>query len=820
MQLIQPAGDSLSFLGRPNDIALSSDRKNLFVKYDSGILVVDAESWKIRQQLPVEDGGAAHGIVVRQDGSRVYMTGNHYALWEGEVSKTGTVAFTRKLILLGPGGQGYSNPCGITLSPDEKTALVCVSLKNSLALVDLESLKLIREIPVGVAPYNVVISPDGQRAYVSNWGGRRPGKTDHSAESYGTAVWIDKRGIAMSGTISVVDLKGNREVREIDTGLHPSGLALSADGRTLFVANANSDTISVIDTESLRVTETVSVRPDPSLPFGSQPNALALSQDGRTLFCANGGNNAIAVVALRGESRTNSVVTGFIPTAWFPGAIVTDGQRLYIANVKGFGSRDNRGQGKFWALGWFLGTVGRVDIPSDSQLATYTTNALANARVPEALHAWERAQSGQKPVPVPERVGEPSVFEHVVYIIKENKTYDEYLGDLGRGNSDSNLCLFGRDVTPNHHHIAEEFATLDNYYCNGVFSWDGHRWATEGNVTAAVEKSLLGSWRGDAQGVDPLNFSSSGFIWDDALLHGLSFRNYGEMGRASCTTARMGPQRNTTKDMLEHPDEYKLAYVPFSPCDALKTFSSPTYPGWELNIPDVLRARAFLHELKDYEKKGQWPNLILMHLPNDHCGGNPTPRAQIADNDLALGQIVEGISRSKFWPKTCIFVIEDDPQSGVDHVDGHRSICLVASPYTKRHAVVSQFYNQTTLLRTIELMLGLPPMNQMDAMSPGMSDCFTNVPDLSPYVALTNQVPLDQMQHPIAELHGKELYWAKQLARMRFDQPDLNDDDLFNRIIWHSVKGVDAPYPVAYAGSHGKGLAALKLKLAPTEDDD
>jgi YVTN family beta-propeller protein len=820
MQLIQPAGDTLTFSGRAIDLALSPDVKSLFVKYDQGVLVVDPETWKVRQQVGIGEGSSIHGIAVRRDGRHVYVTGNYNTLWDGDISAAGTLTFTRKATLLGKGGSGYSNPCGVALSPDEKTALVCLSLKNTLALVDLESDKLLREIPVGIAPYDVVVSPDGQRAYVSNWGGRPPGKTDRTADSYGTPVLVDKHGAALSGTVSVIDLKQNREIREIATGLHPSGLALTADGRTLYVANANSDTISVIDTENLRVTETVSVRPDPALPFGSQPNALALSQDGRTLYVANGGNNALAVVALRGDSRTNSVVTGFIPTGWFPGAVATDGKRLYIANVKGYGSRSGRGNGRQWDVSWALGSVGRVSIPTEAQLTNYTANALANARVPEALHAWERAQTGKKPVPVPERLGEPSVFEHVVYIVKENRTYDQLLGDLPKANGDSNLCVFGRAVTPNHHHLAEQFVTLDNFYCNGVISADGHRWATEGNVMANLEKAIFGLKRGDGVGADPLYFSSSGFIWDDVLLHGLSFRNYGEMGKGSSSTTRIGPQRNTTRDMLDNPDAYQLFYAPSSPVDVLKTYSSPRYPGWELNIPDVLRARVFLQELRESERSGHWPNFIFVHLPNDHAGGNPTPRAQVADNDLALGQIIQGISTSKFWPKTCIFVTEDDPQSGFDHVDGHRSICLVVSPYTKRHQVISQFCNQTGVLHTLELMLGIPPMNQMDALAPVMYGCFTNAPDLSPYTALPNQIPLDEMQRPVAQLHGKELYWAKQLAAMRFTEPDLNDDNLLNRIIWHSVKGVDAPYPVAFAGPHGRGLKALNLKLAPTEDDD
>jgi YVTN family beta-propeller protein len=821
-QLIRPAGETLTFEGRALDLALSPDGKSVFVKYQQGVLVVDPYTWKIRQQIPLEEGGSQLGIAVRRDGTRLYVTGINNALSVGEVSSAGSLTFTRKIMLLGKGGRGYSNPCGIALSRDEETAFVCLSAKNSLAVVDLESGKLIREIAVGVAPYDVVVSLDGQRAYVSNWGGRPPGKTDRTADSYGTAVLIDRRGVALSGTVSVIDLKQNREIHEIATGLHPSGLTLSADGRTLFVANANSDTISVIDTETLQVTETVSVRPDPALPFGSQPNALALSQDGRTLYVANGGNNAVAVVALRGESRTNSVVTGFIPTGWMPGSVATDGRRLYIASVRGFGSRDNRENGKEWHVGWFWGTVNRLEFPADDELKKYTTQVLADARIPEILRTAELTRTGKKPVPVPERVGEPSTIDHIVYIIKENRTYDQFLGDMPQGNGDTNLCVFGRQSTPNHHKIAEDFVLLDNYYCNGVISREGHLWATQGDVTIGLQKSLFGFYRCGALGVDPLCFCSSGFIWDDVLLHGLSFRNYGEMGKGWYATTRKNPEGNLVKDMLEHPNEYKFSNQTAVGVEALANYDCQQYPGFQTEIPDVFRARAFLDEMRQYERKGNWPNLMILSLPNDHTGaaGGVTPRAHVADNDLALGQIVEGISHSKFWPKTCIFVNEDDPQDGFDHVDGHRSMCLVVSPYTKRHAVIGQFYNQTAVLHTIELILGIPPMNQMDALAPVMRECFTNAPDLSPYTALTNQVPRDELFKPIAQLHGKELYWAKQLAAMRFTEPDLNDDNLLNRIIWHSVKGPDAPYPVAFAGPHGRGLRALNLKLAPTDPDD
>ena len=821
-QLIRPAGDTLSYRFRPYDLTLSPDGRFLFVKSDQGLVVVDTAGWRILQILPIENGSSIHGIAVNRDGSRVFVTSSLNLFCEGEISPTGTVTWVRKIALKGKAGQGKSGPCGVALSQDEKTAYVCLSIKNTLAEVDLESGKLVREIPVGVAPYAVVVSDAaGPKAFVSNWGGRPATPGQKTADSFGTPALVDKRGIALSGTVSIVDLEQNKEIRQLGVGLHPSGLALSKDGRVLYVANANSDTVSVIDTAALRVLDTVSVRPDPALPFGSQPNALALGKEGDMLYVANAGNNALAVLSVADNRQVHPTVKGFIPTGWFPGAVVADGQRVYVASVQGFGSRSGGEKVTKWNVGWFLGTVNRIEVPAEAKLKEYTAQVLADARIPEILRAQERAQTGQKPVPVPERVGEPSTFEHVVYIIKENRTYDQVLGDMSQANGDSNLCIFGREVTPNHHKLAEEFALLDNYYCNGVISREGHRWATEGNVTAMFQKSIFGLYRGGALGSDPLNYSSSGFIWDQVLLHGLSFRDYGEMARGWYSTRRADPQHNPTKDMLEHPDDYTLSNQPDPGIDTLAAYSCPQYPGFEIEIPDILRARAFLDELHAAEKKGRWPNLMILCLPDDHTGGGyVTARAQVADNDLAVGRIVDGISRSKFWPKTCIFVNEDDPQDGFDHVDGHRSLCLVASPYTKRGKVVSHFYNQASVLHTIELMLGVPPMNQMDALAPAMYDCFTNAPDFSPYTVAPNQIPLTESPKPIAQLHGKELYWAKQLAAMRFDAPDLNDDDTLNRILWHSVKGVDAPYPAAFAGAHGKGLRALGLKLAPTQDDD
>ncbi len=821
-QVLRPAGQSVEFGGRPVDVVLSADGKTLYVKDNRGLVVIDTRTWKIRQELKFKSGGGSmHGIAVNRDGSRVYATTAQNILWEGQVSpRDDKVSWGRQIELPGPKSRGNSHACGIALSPDEKTAYVCLSRNNSLGVVDLDSAKLVKEIPVGVSPFDVILSPNVEQAYVSNWGGRHPKSGERTAKSSGTDTLVDERGIASSGTVSIVDLKQELEVAQVQTDLHPSDLELSADGRMLYVANANSDTVTVIDTVARRAIHTISVRPDASLPFGSAPNALALSKDGKTLYVANGGNNAVAVIRIGKAKQEKPQVKGFIPTGWYPGGVVTDQEHVYIANIKGLGSRNKDQNQSGWHVYWYLGTVNKVKTPSDAVLKQYTAQVYADTRVPQILRAWEKTQSPKKPVPVPKQFGDPSVFDHVVYIIKENRTYDQVFGDMPKGNNDPCLCIFGREVTPNHHALAEQFVLLDNYYCNGVNSADGHSWATEGNVTDHLEKSFGGFTRSYTFGDDPLTYSSSGFIWDNVILHGLSFRNYGEMDYAEPI-----PKELTFKDIYEdfRSGSWKIRFSQNIGIENLRRYSYREFPGWNMKIPDVLRAEIFLKELKEYEEKGGFPNFVIVYLPQDHTSGTspgwPTPRAHVADNDLALGRAVEGISKSRFWPKTCIFVIEDDPQNGFDHVDGHRSVCLVISPYTKRGALVSDFYNQTSVLHTMERILGLPPMNQMDAMAPVMSECFTEKPDFKPYTALPNQIRLDEMNKEAAQLNTKELHWAKKSLEQNFEIIDGPDDDTLNRILWHWAKGVDTPYPAHLAGAHATGLTALNLILVPEQED-
>lgn len=420
-------------------------------------------------------------------------------------------------------------------------------------------------------------------------------------------------------------------------------------------------------------------------------------------------------------------------------------------------------------------------------------------RLPKINHSMNMEQVEEKIVPVPTRPGEKSVFKHVLYIIKENRTYDQIFGDLRQGNGDPDLCFYGRNVTPNHHKLAEEFVLLDNLYCNGVLSADGHQWTDEGNVTDYLERSFGGFERSyPYDGDDALAYASSGFIWDYVLRADLTFRNYGEF-----VGAKIDPSSATWHDnymdYLNGTHNIKIQAVP--QLHTLEPYICPTYIGFPGTVQDVYRAGEFIKELKAYEQSGNLPNFMIMLLPNDHTvatrEGYPTPRATVADNDLALGRIVEAVSNSIFWKETAIFVVEDDPQAGLDHVDGRRTISFCISPYTKRGEVISTHYNQNSILRTMELILGLPPMNQFDMAATVMIDCFTGTPDFTPYIALENNIPLDEMNPVISSLKedSKQYFYAKKSMEMDLDEIDKADEGLFNRILWHDVKGYDVPYP-------------------------
>ena len=813
-QILRAAGRQLQFGGRPVDLALSPNGKFVFVKNVNNLLVLDATAWTLLQTASYPGSGASmHGIAANPGGTHVYVSGAGNEVYDWTVATNGAVTFSRTIAM--PGG---SYPCGIAISSDATKAYVCLSIANKLAVVNLATGSVAQQINVGIAPWDVALSPDGNTAYVSDWGGRFPVGGDLTAPSAGTQVVIDNRGVGASGVVSFVNLLTGLQTAQTATGLHPSDLELSADGLTLYVANANSDTVSVINTVTRAVKETILVRPDPTFQYGSASTGLALGKDGQKLFVTCGGNNAVGVIELPNAQHTNSLLQGFLPTDWYPGAVVADSNNLYVANVKGLGTRLGQPVTTSWQIGAALGTANKIPIPAAEALSKYTAQVFEDGRIRQIRQTQQTAAGGQPPVPVPARVGEPSVFQHVVYILKENKTYDQIFGDFPQSNADPNLCIYPRFVSPNHHALAEQYVLLDNFYCNGVNSADGHSWSTEGNNTDHLEKSFGGFSRSYTFGDDPLTYSSTGFLWNNVIQHGLTFRNYGEMDYASTSPAKSWME--IYQDYTNGTDT--IRYVQNIGIASLRQYSSTNVPGWNMAIPDVARARGFIKELNAAQSNGVWAALHLLYLPNDHTGGPPSARAQVADNDLSLGRVVEAITKSVFGSNSVIFVIEDDPQSGYDHVDGHRSICLVISPWTKRGQVISAFYNQAGVLHTMQRILGLPPMNQQDAMAPLMFECFTNVPIFAPYTALPVNIPLTEGVAAASKLSPKAKYYAKQVQRMDFSRPDRINDDVFNRYIWHSIKG-DEPYPVKFVGGHGRGLKALGLVLdknAKDADDD
>ncbi len=818
-QLLTPAGFQILFPGRPTDLALSPDGRLLAVKNMEDILLIRVQDRAVLQTLPVEKGGQGFtGILFSADGKRIYATDSegrilvaslekNLARWEQPVILPGPAAVVTAAPGLSPTdpAKNPSSPGGMALDEERQELWVTLSRNNALGVVDLKTGKL-ELISVGLAPYTVTLGP-GRKAYVTNWAGRRPEPGEATASSSGTQVLVDPQtGVASSGTVSVVDTAARKEIAQIEVGLHPSGMILNPDRSRLFIANANGDSISVVDTAADRVVETIPVVGNASRPFGSAPNALALTPDGSTLYAANGTDNAICSITLgslsgsRGASQERSRVAGYIPTGWYPSSVLLDSKRglLMVANAKGIGSRNQRTDRKGYNSHDHTGSVSLIPVPTGSEIKRYTAGVERNNGMRLILERLAAKPGSVAARPIPGRAGEPSVFKHVLYIIKENRTYDQILGDMPQGDGDPGLVHFGREVTPNQHALAEQYVLLDNFYCSGVLSADGHQWATQAYVTDYIEKSFGGFNRSyPYDGTDPMAYAASGFIWDRVLRKGLTFRDYGEFVRARITP-RTATWTDNWNDFIQ--GTQKVTIRSDTQVETLRPYLAPTFIGFPSTVPDVYRAREFIKELKEFEAKGTLPNFMIMLLPNNHTSGTrpgmPTPRAMVADNDLALGRIVEAVSKSRFWPETVIFVTEDDPQAGLDHVDGHRTVGLVISPYTRRGEVIHTNYSQIGMLRTIELVLGLPHMNQLDLAADSMADCFQEKRDLRPYTALPNRIPLGEMNPPLRALKGAERFWAEKSLGLDFEDVDRIDEDTLNRILWHSVRGYGVAYPM------------------------
>ncbi len=792
-QLLRPAGFQVYLPGRPMDVVLHPNQQLLFVKNLKSLDLILIRDRVVMQTLfyPRDDASFT-GIIINKEGNKIYVSSGKNKIHIAKLDRNRVLTWDRPITLPNPeiGGQPIGG--GMQFNEKETHLYVTLSRNNTLAEINLSDTTF-TEIPVGVAPYSVLLASP-TKAYVTNWGGRKPKPGESSYPSSGTPTLVDpKTGIANSGTISIINLTTKKEVKQIEVGLHPSGMALNKYKTMLYVACANSDIISVIDTKSDKVIEEISVHFNKSIPFGSAPNALTLSPDGKFLYVANGTDNAIGVIKVGKKHQ----ISGYIPTGWYPGAVISDksGQFLFVANVKGVGSRNQRITNKGYRTRDVLGSVSIIPTPNMKQLNVMTKTVDSNNNLFE--NNKKNDQQLKKIVAVPVTPKQKSHFKHVVYIIKENRTYDQVFGDMPQGDGDTSLVLFGRDVTPNHHALAEKFVLLDNYYCSGILSADGHQWTNEAYVTDYIEK-FFGDFNRSYpyDGDDPLAYASSGFIWDNVLRHGLTFRNYGEFIRPE-----IDPPSATFMDMYNDflKGENKIKIRAHANLEQLTPYTCPTFIGFPNTVSDVYRAAEFIKEFKEFEKNDNFPNFIIMLLPNDHTSGtrpgSPTVQSAVADNDLALGRIVETISHSKYWKETCILVTEDDPQDGFDHIDSHRTVGLVISPYTKRGAVVSTYYTQINMVRTIENILGIPPMNQFDLAAEGMTDCFTDNADFTPYTALPNNIPLTDINPQLGSLDGKARYWAEKSMEQDLDDLDRIEEGTFNRIIWHAVKGYDMPYP-------------------------
>jgi hypothetical protein len=482
-----------------------------------------------------------------------------------------------------------------------------------------------------------------------------------------------------------------------------------------------------------------------------------------------------------------------------------------VANIKALPlapGKDKRSGGTGYNSHQYHGSLSLVPLPAPSELRKLTAAVWDNYHRPKIAEALAPPRPGQPARPVPERIGEPSVFKHVVYVIKENRTYDQVLGDVAEGNGDPSLCIFGERVTPNQHKMVREFVLLDNIACCGILSADGHQWSMAAFGTDYLEKSFAGWPRSYPDGmgeneIDALAYAPTGFIWDNAIRHGRTLRDYGEFAMPAVRWA--DPKRKGEPDWMacwreiQNP-KGEIVFGSKPSIESLRPYLAEKYVGWNMDVPDAYRARTFINELQEFATKGTFPELVLICLPNDHTSGTkegaPTPAGHVADNDLAFGRIVEAISRSPFWKETVIFGIEDDPQDGWDHVSGYRTTAYVVSPYAVRRRVVSTMYNTVSILRTIEQILGLPPLNQFDAAATPMFDCFTDRPDFTPFTAVPNKVKIDELNPPPAKIKDKKLRKnALVSARLNFRRVDACPEDVLNRILWQAMKGSETPYP-------------------------
>ena len=839
-QFVRPVGQVITDKGRPFGLALRPDGKTAAALNNGGgttgmVSVFDLTSHTVLQHYG--NGRKSNGgIVYSPDGTKLWAT-QPGGLTSFDVASDGTLSNQKTHSLPGANGR-QPVPAGLTFAPDGRTLLVTLSANNTLGEFDTSTGTLTRQIPVGNVPNSVVVV--GGQAYVSNQGGRPATSSDQTDNSYGTPVVTNNdSAVPSTGTVSDVDLATGQQVKTFAVGLGPS--AMLAVGKEVLVTNSDDDSVTSIDTSTQQVGRTFSVNPAPGAPFGASPDGLAMLDPGH-LAVSLGRDNAVAVYTYS-NSMTQPGFDGLIPAGSYPSGIAFDEtlKRLVIASEQGIGSATgpygtiNEGQGTSPAPGSvsshigynFVGTVQTVASPTSQEMQQWTQQVFAD-------NQWnglaDRNQLGgpghAQPVPVPIRIGDPSTIKHVFLIVKENRTYDQVFGDDPRGNGDPTLAQFGQSITPNTHALATQFPLIDNVYSDGTNSAEGHHWLTQASVNNYMQQ-MYGSYTRSYQTADPMSDVKTGWIWENAQQHGKSVVNYGEQidrytdshdnGTASNSWDKWMHDANVLADTEPGPLNYPLGtYTAKTDIPSLAKVTVPDFPNFDLNIPDQYRAALWRQYFAQYNAASDHgpkavPDLSMIWLMNDHTEGTSpggvAPVAHVADNDLALGKIVDTISHSSIWKDSAIFVIEDDSQNGVDHVDGHRNPTLVISPWARRGAVVHTYYSQLNVIRTIEQILGLPPMNQQDLTAEPMYDVFTKTPDNTPYTYLPESVSLDQRNPTAAALTSPsaaasatrvgqlELAWAQWSQGQDWRSEDMVNMAEGNRDIWYAGHNFAVPYP-------------------------
>jgi YVTN family beta-propeller protein len=837
-QWISPYGHRTQTSGLTVGTGISPDGSKVAVQTRQQVRILDAATGEILQSF---GGRGVAAPVYSPDGTTLYIgqsTASSGSQGTGSILKytvgpDGLVTnpTTPQTIALAK----LEFPYGMAISPDGTKLYSVLNGTNQLAVIDTTTSTVVARIPVGNTPNAVAIV--GNKAFVANRGGRPATAGDTTNGSDGTSIVSDPvTGASITGTVSVVDLASNTVTDTIKVGLQPSSLTVH-DG-ALFVTNTNSDTVSVIDAASHQVKQTINVEPLPGSTVGAAPNSVAVV--GNRLLVSVGRDNAIAVFGYNGP-RIPMHYQGLIPTDGYPNQVSYDAKvgKVIVSNQDGI-STD--GQPKTSQV---AGTITSFSLPASNTLASLTHQVFQN-------NAWDHLPasqgsgngSGKGPggaLPaIPARLGQPSAIKHVFLIIKENRTYDQVLGDIGKGNGDPTNTNYGDQVTPNQHSVANTFSLFDNFYDNGMLSADGHNWLLQGDNNDYQAQNAATNWGRSYPypGGDALSYQRDGFIWNTVEAAGNTARNYGEFESHTSGTQGSWQQYYADSQILEGKATGPLP-VPTnqaqysSDVPSLNQISNPDYPHFSPGVPDQYRTDIWEKDFKQAEQTGKLPNLTTMTLGDDHTGGAPTSAAQVADNDLAVGRIISDISHSQFWKSSAVFVLEDDTQAGLDHVDGHRGPLWVASPYAKRGVVNSDYFSQINVVKTIEQILGAQPMNQMDRAAVPMSSAFTNTPNFTPYQTVPNQIPLTQgvtglipvtpsattAANPAAAAALKATSgpsapavpaaqrsvaaawagWYKTEVQPKMTGPNAAPDSVnpaqFNRYDWYSSTGWTKPYP-------------------------